>query len=408
MPHATDLGNSALVYPTTRRERPPPVKVLVLAQTPPPLHGQSAMVKTMLEGFCDSPAIELHHVNFRLSHDAADIGRWRGGKIVSVFALALRAVALRLRHGHDTLYYVPAPAKRGALYRDWVVMAICRPFFCRVVLHWHAAGLGAWLDTGATRIERVVTCALLGRARLAIVLGENLRADAARLSPRQVAVVRNGIPDPCPAFVPRDREREDPGAVFDVIFVGLCSGEKGVLAAAAGVMEANRRAHAGTRIRLTAAGTFPDAAAAAEFQALVDAAPDAIRHKGFVTGEAKHELFAGARALVFPTAYPHETQGLVVAEALAFDLPVIVTRWRAVHEGLPAQHVYFVEPNRPDQIADALLAARAAESPRGVLRAHFLAHYSREQHLTRLRAALLSLAQPPSTQPAALPGAARQ
>ena len=35
-------------------------------------------------------------------------------------------------------YYVPAPGKRVALYRDWLVMFICRPFFSGVILHWHA------------------------------------------------------------------------------------------------------------------------------------------------------------------------------------------------------------------------------------------------------------------------------
>ena len=35
-----------------------------------------------------------------------------------------------------------APGKRAALYRDWVVMVLCRPFFRQVIHHWHAVGLG--------------------------------------------------------------------------------------------------------------------------------------------------------------------------------------------------------------------------------------------------------------------------
>lgn len=374
----------------------PPVNVLVLAQTPPPLHGQSVMVQTMLAGLQDTPGLTLHHVNFALSADHADIGRWRPGKMLRVFGLALRAVATRFRHGCDTLYYVPAPAKRGALYRDWVVMAICRPFFRQVVLHWHAAGLGSWVDGTGTRIEAVVTRALLGRVRLSLVLGENVRADAAVLRPRQIAVVRNGIADPCPDWTGATRSYPLADAPFEVVYVGLCSREKGVLAAVAGVIAANQRepAPSGPRWRLTVAGAFADDATAAEFHALAATAPDAIHFAGFVTGPAKHELFTRAHALVFPTAYPHETQGLVVAEALAFDLPVIVTRWRAVHERLPTEHVYFVEPDRPEQIAEALMAARAAGAPRGLLRAYFLAHYTRAQHIASLREALLSLEQP--------------
>ena len=44
-------------------------------------------------------------------------------------------------------YYVPAPGKRVALYRDWLVMLLCRPFFKNIILHWHAAGLAKWLET---------------------------------------------------------------------------------------------------------------------------------------------------------------------------------------------------------------------------------------------------------------------
>jgi len=385
------VGNSALVSLRDRNERPAPVKVLVLAQIPPPLHGQSAMVQAMLEGLRDAPDCELHHVNLALSRDHAEIGRWRGAKVFRVLTAAGRAVTWRFRAGCDTLYYVPAPAKRAALYRDWAVMLVCRPFFRHLVLHWHAGGLGEWLHESALPPERFLSHLLLGRADLSIVLGENLRADAGCLQPRRIVVVRNGIADPCPGFVRPPRAANAP---LQAIFVGLCSREKGVLTAAAGVLEANRRAPAGRRplLHLTAAGAFPDPATEREFHALAAQSAGSIRHAGFVTGAAKHALFAGADVLIFPTAHPAETQGLVVAEALAFDLPVIVTRWRAVHEGLPADHVRFVEPNHPDQIADALEAVGSAPTSTGVLRAHFLAHLTLPRHLAQLRAALVSSA----------------
>ncbi len=81
----------------------------------------------------------------------------------------------------------------------------------------------------------------------------------------------------------------------------------------------------------------------------------------------------------------------MVAEALACDVPVITTRWRAVHEGLPESHIYLVEPNRPEEIAAALDRVRTAGSPRGSLRQHFLAHFTRERHLAHLAETLRSL-----------------
>jgi len=366
----------------------PEMKLLVLAQTPPPVHGQSVMVQALVEGL-PPLGIPVHHVNLGLSRDAADIGRWRMGKVFALGSAIGRAIAARFRHDCDTLYYVPAPGKRGALYRDWLVMLLCRPFFRRLVLHWHAAGLAEWLTQHGTGLERAVTRRLLGGADLAIVLGESLRPDALALHAKRIAVVRNGIVDPCPGFV---RVPRSASAGLNVIFVGLCSREKGVFSAAQGILDANRRRASGQPlVCLTAAGDFADADCAHRFQEIAAQSAGAVRHAGFVSGERKEALFAQADALVFPTRYPYETQGLVVAEALAFDLPVITTRWRAVHEGLPTRHVHFVEADAPGQIADALDAIGAAAPPNGALRAHFLAHFTREQHLAELKRTLQSL-----------------
>ncbi len=368
------------------------MKLLVLAQTPPPVHGQSVMVRELVAGL-PGHGVALHHVNLRLSRDAGDIGCWRPGKIAAVLGAAGRAIAARFRHGCDTLYYVPAPAKRGALYRDWVLLALVRPFFGRLVLHWHAAGLGEWLETRAMAAERLLSRALLGRADLAIVLGEALRADAAVLAPRRVAVVRNGIPDPCPGFV---RPPAPPAGTrpFEALYLGLCSEEKGLFDAIEGVTRALR---AGLACRLTVAGAFADAGAQRRFEELRRASAGRIRYAGFVEGEAKHRLLAASDVLLFPTKYPPETQGLVVAEALAFDLPVVVTRWRAVPEGLPDGHVAKVDSGRPDQIAAALVKLAAAGTPNGALRRHFLAHGTCERHLAAVAAELRAL----STQTAA-------
>jgi len=359
------------------------MKLLVLAQTPPPLHGQSAMVRTLVTGL-PPLGIELHHVNLRLSRDSADIGRWRPGKLFAILGACARALDARFRHGCDTLYYIPAPAKRGALYRDWLVMLLCRPFFRRLVLHWHAAGLGEWLRTHATAPERWLTQLFLGRADLALVLGEALRADAAVLRPRQFAVVRNGIPDPCPGF----ERAPAPGLrLRTALFVGLGIRDKGVFDALTAVRLANQTAGSG-QWRLVLAGDLPDPAQAAELRTHASRSDGSLVLAGFVSGGTKHELFAAADVLVFPTYYAAETQGLVVAEALAYDLPVIVTAWRAVAENLPDHHVQRVAVRSPAEIASALAHLAALPPPGGRLRDWYLRHYTVERHLAAIATAL--------------------
>ena len=156
------------------------MKLLVFAHTPPPHHGQSYMVQLMLQGFggdCrkenrqsvgapergsvgasdakqtkaqtanENPfGIELYHVNARLSKKLEDIGDLRIGKFVLLLGYCIQAVWCRFRYGVKNFYYIPAPGKPSALYRDWLVMFICRLCYKRVVLHWHAAGLAKWLE----------------------------------------------------------------------------------------------------------------------------------------------------------------------------------------------------------------------------------------------------------------------
>lgn len=357
------------------------MKLLVLAQTPPPLHGQSLMVQTLVAGL-PAHGIAVHHVPLILSRDHADIGRWRIGKIFTVLAAGVRAVAARFTEGCDTLYYVPAPGKRGALYRDWVIMLLCRPFFRALVLHLHNGGLGDWLAHRATPLERGLTRWLLGGADLVIVQAETLQSDAVALRARRIAIVPNGIVDPCPGWTPR------PAAVSrvrQVLFLGLGSEDKGLFDAAQAVLAVNRRAN--TRpMTLVAAGAFPDAATADRFARLANAHPGVIRHAGFVAGAAKAALFRESDCLCLPTRYPHEAQPLVLLEALAHDLPVIASNWRGIAATLPPG-TPLCEPGDVSAIADRLasLSVQPAAS-----RSYFLDHFTAERHLQSLAAALTS------------------
>ncbi|HEU5395755.1 MAG TPA: hypothetical protein VFV81_01215, partial [Verrucomicrobiae bacterium] len=105
------------------------MKLLVFAHTPPPFHGQSYMVKLMLDGFGGNRrgkngaasnrfGVECYHVNSRFSKTLEDIGEFHGGKVLKILFYCLQAIWCRFRYDIDTLYYVPAPGKAVALYRD--------------------------------------------------------------------------------------------------------------------------------------------------------------------------------------------------------------------------------------------------------------------------------------------------
>lgn len=399
------------------------------------------MVQLMLEGYGGdhrkgrptagpgtAHGIECYHVNARFSRTLEDIGEFRGAKLFLVLAHCLTAIWCRYRHGVANFYYIPAPGKKSALYRDWLVMLLCRPFFKNFILHWHAAGLAKWLETSVQIRTRALTYQLLKRVDLSIVLSECNRVDAEKLLPRRVRVVGNGIPDPCPDFdtniQPRHRmraacrqkllngqrpttaEQAEAGGdpqLFRVLFLAHCTREKGLFDTLDGVAQANvqlARDGSPLRLHLTVAGEFMDAREREEFDARVAradlcaaAGESSVQYLGFVAGEAKRQAFANSDVFCFPTYYYAESFGLVVLEALAFGLPVVASRWRSLPEILGSDHPGLIPPREPAAVAAALLRqlkCEATASPRE----HFVRRFTMEPYLTALARALHSIEQP--------------
>ena len=405
------------------------MKLLVFAHVPPPHHGQSYMVKLMLDGFggdvrqrpagSPPPPIECYHVNARFSDTLEDIGTFRLGKFLFLLRYCITAIACRFRYGVKAFYYVPAPGKRAALIRDWVVMILCRPFFKHFIHHWHAVGVGDWLEREGSWFERRLTHWLLGRPSLGLALAIPSMRDALWFRSHNVELVANGIPDPCPDFdaalraVRLDRvearrhilaggalsQEKEGSTTFRVLFLANLLRDKGIFDALDAVALANAaliRQQSPLRIHLTVAGGFPEGPEEKEFRsrcALPDL-KDAVTAVGFVSGPEKTRLLYESECLCFPTYYHAESFGLVVVEAMAAGMAVVTSRWRALPDLLPPGYPGIVEPRNPTQVAEALLASMAEDAT--VLRARFQELFTEEAHLARLRSALLSLESEPA------------
>lgn len=409
------------------------MKLLVFAHTPPPHHGQSYMVQLMLGGLGGdhhadpaAPAIhdvECYHVNARVSKRLEDIGEIHGMKLVFLLGHCLKAIWFRFRHGVTNFYYVPAPGKYSALYRDWIVMFLCRPFFRHVIFHWHAAGLGHWLETNVQRRSRAVAFHFLKYADVSVVLSEFNRVDAQKFLPKRVRVVSNGVPDPCVTFehdvLPRHHARfaarqklMDGGVLsteeikksggdpqfFRILYLAHCTREKGLFDAVASVRLAARRlaeAKSPITMQLVIAGDFIDDEEMTEFEALM-AEPDVdtlVHYEGFVSGAQKARVLRTADLFLFPTFYSNENQPVNLIEAMAFGLPIITTRWRSLPEAFPKEYPGLVDVRAPEQIADAILRMMKIESG-DTFRDLYLQNFTLEKHLGTLASAIRSVEQP--------------
>jgi glycosyltransferase involved in cell wall biosynthesis len=315
---------------------------------------------------------------------------------------------------------VPAPGKSVALYRDWLVLFLCRPFFKNIILHWHAAGLGKWLETSVQIRTRAVTYHAFHQPALSIVISNYNVADAEKLLSRRIRMVNYGIPDPCPDFartvLPRRKARfaartkllrnepvgpadlEATGGdpqIVKVLYLAHYMREKGLFAAAQAVVLANQilaGRKCPVQMKLLAAGTFVTDEEKLEFEGLLknpefSAAVDCL---GFVSGLKKEKALREADLFCFPTRYSAENQPVTLIEAMSFGLPIVTTHWRSIPEMFPPGYPGLVADQSTKPIADALLALMTRDSGE-YLREHFLSRFTIERHLANLAEALHSV-----------------
>jgi glycosyltransferase involved in cell wall biosynthesis len=264
------------------------------------------------------------------------------------------------------------------------------------------------------------------------VMAEYGKDDAAFLRSARTAVVPNGVPDPCPDYALAVRPLREARAAgraqllatgsasgqaagaagsgflfYEVLFLSLCTREKGLFDAVEAVILLNRglaAKGAPLRARLNVAGKFMFDRERAEFEQRIRApelqwspsGPNAgpaeplVRYCGFVSGDAKGRLFRENDCFCFPSYYSAESFGIVLVEAMAFGLDIVTTRWRSIPELLPGGYPGIVEPKSPAQIAAACERFLAAK-PNPALRERFLAHYTAEKCAQGVRAALMAI-----------------
>jgi glycosyltransferase involved in cell wall biosynthesis len=406
------------------------MKLVVFAYKPPPHHGQSFMVGQMIAGFGGdqrgsrrngAPAsldgasasrfgIECFHVNANLASDLEDAGKFRLAKMLKLFKYIAEAIWCRFRYGAKNLYYAPAPSLRPSVIRDWIILSICRPFFPKTILYWHAAGLAEWLES-QPKWFRQSTHLALDRVDLSMAPSQFAISDAERFRPRKSIVVPYGLPDPCPNFentvLPHRRSRtisirkslqsglsSEPPKETDgelrirILFLALCSREKGLIDAVQAIHFANQEArqrNVNVKFEIMVAGAFWTETDQTEFHRTIRefGLETLVHYAGFLKGEQKKEALIRADLFCFPSYYPAESFGLVLVEAMAFGLPIVTTRWRSIPEFFSRDYPGLVDIRAPEQIAAAFFRVLDHDYAE-LFRRKVTEEFSLDRHLTNL------------------------
>jgi len=355
--------------------------VLVVGQTPPPVHGQAVAIQALVDGPLDG--VEVTFLRMHFSHTSDEIGRFGLRKVTHLASLVGRSLLALGRDRELILYYPPGSTLMPVL-RDVIFLSLVRPFARATVLHFHAGGVSEFVDSRGWL--RALARRALGRAEAAIHLLPSATPDGQYFEARSIHHVPNGAEVP---VVPRTREED---GQLRLLFVGLHTESKGVRLIIRTVRALRER---GVPCHARLVGEWCDAAEQRACDDLVEQ-EDLAQHVAFLgrrTGQALWQEYADADVFYFPTFYEAELMPLVVIEAMAYSLPVVASRWRCipdvVQDGVTG---HLFEPRDIHRAADLLQRLHGDPGHRATLgaagRERYEDHYTLQRHLQAMSVVL--------------------
>lgn len=360
------------------------IPVLMAGVVPPPLHGQSLLVRALFDA--DLDPIEKVLVEIRSSREISQVGRPSIGKLFGVVGLIAEILRKRFTRGPEVFYYTAGSGAWVPFVRDLLVLGICRPFFRRTVIHYHSGDLVEFLEKSPIRLW--LGKILYGRGAWSIRLGEGCPVPGPEMGAARVIDVPNGteVPDPLPS--------RTPSSAFRILFLGNLFEDKGIL----DVITATDRFAAthGGPVRLSLVGAWPDEGTRARVEQALEGLPDRVTvpSPAPAYGDSKWRILMDADVLVFPSRYRRENVPLVILEAMACGLPVIASSWRGIPSLVDHGRTGFLVPlSDPGAIAEklVLLAGDADLRARmgGEARKVYLNRHTLEHHLRSVRSVLV-------------------
>lgn len=370
-----------------------PIKVLVVGQTPPPYGGQAIMVEYLIKSSFGED-VQLFHVPMRFSRSMGEMGTFRLRKLLELIKVVAQIVWHRIRTKTTVLYYPPSGPNLLPVLRDIAILISTRWMFEKTVFHFHAGGLGEFIEQMPTLLRGIARRAF-HHPTAAIQLSPFSPSDGEKVKAQKIYVVPNGIEDMFPMYQNLVQNRANSADDAPIIlYVGALYEEKGIfdLLQACSILKEN-----GLNFRLKIIGEGNERVKQT-MQAFVNESDltQYVTLLGVRTGDAKWIEFANSDLFCFPSYASFETFGLVILEAMMFALPVVATRWRGTPYLLEDGKNGFLVPVRnPGAIAEKLqvllLDADLRRKMGEYSRKRFLSEFTIEKYTHRMGKVFLEL-----------------
>ncbi len=308
------------------------MRVVIAGQVPPPYGGQNIMIQKALAQFARSPRCETVHLPFFFTPDLGQLRKGSARKLLELVRVIFRLLYIRLTGPIDLLLFPTGGPQHVPMIRDILLLPWALLMSRRVVLHFHAAGIADEFTLHPHSLTTKMLRWLYSKAFSAVVMTEYNRRDPEAAGITRICVVPHRIDDDFDLTLV---SRADPSTIR-LLYVGHLCADKGTpqLIEAVALL---RKTYANLTLDLV--GECLPPFSEQELSRLLDRLEvrSHVRVKGLLTGRAKAEAFGHADLFVFPSVAPYESFGLVLVEAMSWQLPIIASDWRGNAEVLTTQ-----------------------------------------------------------------------
>jgi len=293
------------------------LKVLAIMQLPPPVHGASLMNEYIKNSVSINSTFDIDYLDLTTSQKIEEIGRVGLKKIRRTVAVYYAVISHLIQNEYDFGYVTLSP-NGPALYKDAIIIFLCKAKRLRTVIHLHGKGIKE--AASQSFFKRWFYKTLFARTYV-ICLSEMMTKDIAGIVvKREPIVLNNGIPDKNPAGAVRYNAES---RVLKLLYLSNFVRTKGILVLleALKLLSAKHDGFICSLIGGEGDLSYSFVQNQINKQNLV--------HKVIVVGarygSAKDEELSKADILIFPSFYEAEAFPLVLLEAMMHGLPVIST-----------------------------------------------------------------------------------
>lgn len=298
-------------------------KILFLAQLPPPLHGASAVNKSIQDSHFINAAFTTKYINISPAKDISDIGKFRITKLFDSLAITLKSISEFLKTKPDLIYLTLSPYGL-AFYKDGLLAIILKLLGGKLVFHMH--GKGIQNEAKKSWLKKTIYRSVFKDVDV-IHLAESLFYDIeyVRDKAKSITAIANGI-------APLDKNSTAPKSeTFTFVYLSNLIRSKGadILVRAAGMIPAEYQG----RFQVKIIGKPSDTQYAAEIERIIAENPyNNIKLLGPKYGQEKIKELTSSHVFVLPTRFKNECFPLSILEAMAAELAVISTNEGAIAE----------------------------------------------------------------------------